>query len=121
MTPTTPWSLRAWPPILWQAGHESQLRFHHLGTRVTFTGDRMSRTAGQTMWGGSSGNGDAGVAWDSTNKPDIFGGSREAVSSAGVTLRANALGFAVLQFDFARPFQRPGKGWVFQFSLAPGF
>ena len=64
---------------------------------------------------------DAGVAWDSTNKPDIFGGSREAVSSAGVTLRANALGFAVLQFDFAHPFQRPGKGWVFQFSLAPGF
>jgi Tol biopolymer transport system component len=64
---------------------------------------------------------DAGVAWDSTNKPDIFGGSREAVSSAGVTLRANALGFAVLQFDFAHPFQRSGKGWVFQFSLAPGF
>jgi hypothetical protein len=64
MTPTTPWSLRAWPPILWQAGHESQLRFHHLGTRVTFPGDRMSRTAGQTMWGGASGSGDAGVAWD---------------------------------------------------------
>ena len=64
MTPTTPWSLRAWPPILWQAGHESQLRFHHLSTRVTFAGDRISRTAGQTMWGGSSGSGDAGVAWD---------------------------------------------------------
>ena len=64
MSPTTPWSLRAWPPILWQAGRESQLRFHHLGTRVTFSGDRMSRIAGQTMWGGSSGSGDAGVAWD---------------------------------------------------------
>lgn len=64
MTPVTPWSLRAWPAVLWQAGHESQLRFHHLGTRVTFLGDRSSRTAGQTMWGGTSGRGDAGVAWD---------------------------------------------------------
>ena len=43
MTPTTPWSIRAWPPVLWQAGRESQLRFHHLSTRVTLPGDRMSR------------------------------------------------------------------------------
>ena len=64
MTPTTPWSLRAWPPILWQAGRESQLRFHHLSTRVTLPGDRTSRSAGQTIWGGSSDDGDAGVAWD---------------------------------------------------------
>lgn len=60
----TPWSLRAWPPVLWQAGRESQLQFHHLGTRVTFAGDRISRTAGQTMWGLHAGGGEAGVAWD---------------------------------------------------------
>ena len=64
MTPTTPWSIRAWPPILWQAGRESQLRLHHLSTRVTLPGDRMSRTAGQTIWGGQSDDGEAGVAWD---------------------------------------------------------
>lgn len=64
MTPTTPWSIRAWPPILWQAGRESQLRFHHLGTRITLSGDRMSRVAGQTIWGGHSDAGEAGVAWD---------------------------------------------------------
>ena len=64
MTPTTPWSIRAWPPILWQAGRESQLRFHHLSTRVTLPGDRSSRTAGQTIWGGRSIDGEAGVAWD---------------------------------------------------------
>ena len=64
MTPTTPWSIRAWPPILWQASREAQLRFHHLSTRVTLPGDRMSRSAGQTIWGGSSDDGDAGVAWD---------------------------------------------------------
>lgn len=64
MTPTTPWSIRAWPLVLWQAGRESQLRFHHLSTRVTLPGDRISRTAGQTIWGGQSDVGDAGVAWD---------------------------------------------------------
>lgn len=64
MTPTTPWSIRAWPPVLWQAGRESQLRFHHLSTRVTLAGDRSSRSAGQTIWGGRSGDNEAGVAWD---------------------------------------------------------
>jgi hypothetical protein len=49
---------------LWQAGRESQLRFHHLSTRVTLPGDRMSRTSGQTIWGGHSEDGEAGVAWD---------------------------------------------------------
>ena len=64
---------------------------------------------------------DAGVAWDSINEPEFAGGDREGVSSAGVALRINALGFAVVQLDFVRPFQRPEKGWVFQFSLSPGF
>ncbi len=64
MTPTTPWSIRAWPPVLWQAGRESQLRFQHLSTRVSAPADRMSRCAGQTIWGGQSAEGEAGVAWD---------------------------------------------------------
>jgi outer membrane protein assembly factor BamA len=64
---------------------------------------------------------DAGVAWDSTNDPEFAGGDRDAVSSAGVALRVNAFGFAVLEFDFVKPFQRPDKGWLFQFSLQPGF
>jgi hypothetical protein len=33
----------------------------------------------------------------------------------------NALGFAVAQFDFARPLDRPRKDWVFSFSIVPGF
>ena len=48
-------------------------------------------------------------------------GDRQAVSSAGVTLRANVLGYFVGQFDFVRPFQRPGRGWMFQFNISPGF
>ena len=64
---------------------------------------------------------DGGVAWNRGERPSLLGGSRGAVSSAGVTLRANIAGFAVGQFDIARPFQRPGQGWVFQFNLTPGF
>jgi hypothetical protein len=43
------------------------------------------------------------------------------VSSAGVSLRVNVFGFAIGQTDFAYPFQRPGRGWVWAFSLTPGF
>ncbi len=63
-TAVAPWTLRAWPPLLWQAGETPGARFRHLGTRITFTGDRMVRMAGQTLWGGSLDDGDAGVAWD---------------------------------------------------------
>ena len=75
---------------------------------------------------------DGGVAWNSLSQPSTIGVSggvtqpqafklSNGVSSAGVALRVNLFGFAVGQFDFARPFQRPGQGWVFQFTLAPGF
>jgi Tol biopolymer transport system component len=65
--------------------------------------------------------GDGGVAWTSLDKPAFLGGSRKPVASTGVTLRVNLFGFAVGQFDLARPLQRPGRGWMFEFSLTPGF
>ena len=64
---------------------------------------------------------DGGVAWNRGESPTLLGGDRGGVSSTGVTLRANLFGFAVGQFDFAHPFQRPGQGWLFEFSLSPGF
>jgi outer membrane protein assembly factor BamA len=64
---------------------------------------------------------DGGVAWSSGESPSFAGGDRDGVSSAGVAFRVNLLGFAVGEFSLARPFQRPGKGWVFQFSLSPGY
>ncbi len=64
---------------------------------------------------------DGGVAWNRGESPSVFGGSRHGVGSAGVTVRVNLLGVAVGAFDFARPFQRPGQGWMFQFNLSPGF
>jgi outer membrane protein assembly factor BamA len=64
---------------------------------------------------------DAGVAWNAGQKPSLLGGDRQGVTSAGVSLRSNLLGFAVAQVDFAYPFSRPGRGWVWGFSLTPGF
>jgi hypothetical protein len=64
---------------------------------------------------------DGGVAWRGGERPSLVGGSRDGVSSAGITVRANLGGFAVGQVDMVRPFQRPDAGWVFQFSLSPGF
>ncbi len=65
--------------------------------------------------------GDAGVAWTKSDRPTFWGGTRKPVSSAGVAFRVNALGFAVFEFDAVHPFDRPGRGWVFQFNLTPGF
>jgi hypothetical protein len=62
--PITPWALRAWPPILWQAGETGVLQLHHLGTHVASGADDMAGMCGQTMWGGATSEGSTGVAWD---------------------------------------------------------
>jgi outer membrane protein assembly factor BamA len=76
---------------------------------------------------------DGGLAWNSlkqaTVATTILGNSQQphpfdwhdGVTSAGVALRVNFFGYAVGEFNFAHPFQRPGRGWIFQFNLAPGF
>ena len=64
---------------------------------------------------------DSGVAWNRGESPDFFGGVRKPVSSVGAALRANVFGFTVIQVDFVKPIDRPRKGWMWQFSFAPGF
>jgi hypothetical protein len=64
---------------------------------------------------------DAGVAWNAGERPALLGGDRDGVWSAGAALRVNLLGFAIGEFDVVKPFQRPDRGWVFQFNLTPGF
>jgi outer membrane protein assembly factor BamA len=64
---------------------------------------------------------DAGVAWDAGERPSFLNGTRKPVASAGIALRANAFGFAIFEFDFVRPFQRPGQGWIWQFNFLSGF
>ena len=70
---------------------------------------------------------DMGLAWDNANKPwFVSGGDRKAVSSAGVGLRVNVLGYVVLGVNYVQPFDRKGADGkplkpYFQFSFYPGF
>ena len=43
------------------------------------------------------------------------------VFSAGITARANLLGYLILETYLAHPFQRPGKNWVVGVQLSPGW
>ncbi len=64
---------------------------------------------------------DAGVAWTQSQGAKLFGGTRNWVRSAGVSLRMNLLGYAIGQMDIVHPFDRPEKNWLVRFSLTEGF
>ena len=65
--------------------------------------------------------GDGGLAWDTQDKPSFAGGDRKPVFSAGTGLRVNLFGFAIGELDLVRPFDRPGKGLVWELNLQQGF
>ena len=74
---------------------------------------------------------DAGVAWSGEASPTLEfvtdtqelanTTDRLPVVSSGVTSRVNVLGYLVLEFYYAYPFQRPEKGPHFGFQLSPGW
>ena len=64
---------------------------------------------------------DAGTAWTRDDKTRILGGPRRPVTSYGIALRANLLGFAIGEADLVHPNDRPGQGWYWELSLQPGF
>ena len=43
------------------------------------------------------------------------------MSSVGAALRANVLGFLVVEVDYVRALDRPQKDWQWQFNFTPGF
>ena len=50
---------------MWQAALADGLQLQHLRTRITLNSERSGGgVAGQTLWGGASADGQAGVAWD---------------------------------------------------------
>ena len=52
----------------------------------------------------------------------LFAGiDRKWVRSVGAAARVNLMGFAVAEIDYVRPLDRPGRGWMWQFNLSPGF
>ncbi|MDQ3212235.1 MAG: peptidase S9 [Acidobacteriota bacterium] len=64
---------------------------------------------------------DAGIAWGGTSSTRFTDGDRRPVASVGATARINVLGFAVAEINYVRPLDRPGRGWLWQFNLQPGF
>ena len=64
---------------------------------------------------------DAGVAWGQSNRLGFAPGDNKPVVSVGAAIRVNVLGFAVAEIDYVRPLDRPARGWLWQFSLRPGF
>lgn len=62
MTPA--WTISAWPPALWQPGHDTPLHFVHLGTHVSPRLNADWPHMGQTVWGGRAGDTAAGISWD---------------------------------------------------------
>lgn len=68
---------------------------------------------------------DAGAAWSKGFTPDVrFDRNttdRVPVVSAGVSARILLGGFAVLEFYYAKPFQRPKESWVTGFLISPGW
>lgn len=64
---------------------------------------------------------DAGVAWTGTSEPWFLRGERPIVSSVGVGLRVNLLGFAIAEIDRVHPYDRPYKGTYWQLSLTQAF
>jgi Tol biopolymer transport system component len=86
------------------------------------------------LWGAFGGSGfygplpieigvfaDAGAAWGQGGSLRVTGADRNLVRSVGALLRVNLMGFAIGQLDYARPLDRPGRGWIWQFTLRPGF
>ncbi|MEO6236984.1 MAG: BamA/TamA family outer membrane protein [Vicinamibacterales bacterium] len=64
---------------------------------------------------------DAGAAWDRSRSLHLTGAERNLVRSVGATARVNLFGYAIGQVDYVRPLDRSGRGWLWQFSLRPGF
>jgi len=65
---------------------------------------------------------DSGVAWTSYDKASFLGGDRSLLTSVGAAARINVLGFLVAEVSAAKPLNRPDyKGWVWQWSFAPGW
>ena len=71
---------------------------------------------------GAAGFFDAGIAWTQAERPSfVRSGTREWITSVGAGARVNLFGFAIAEFNLAKPIQRPERGFMFVFNFRPGF
>ena len=64
---------------------------------------------------------DAGMAWGSNSQMFVSRTDTRPVMSVGAAARVNLFGFAIGEIDYVHPLDRPGRGWLWQFNLIPGF
>ena len=64
LEPCHPWTLHAWPPLLWQVGKQIPLQMRHLRTQISDAPAAAFRSMGQTFWAWRTDAGDVGMAWD---------------------------------------------------------
>jgi len=64
---------------------------------------------------------DAGMAWTSAAVARSLNRPRKPVSSYGVSLRFNVLGYFIGQLSYVHANDRPLKPWMWEFSFNPGF
>lgn len=65
------------------------------------------------------------MTW-SSDDPPVFEWARPSrervpVVSTGLSAGINVLGALVVELVYAHPFQRPDKGWHFDFQISPGW
>jgi hypothetical protein len=61
------------------------------------------------------------MAWRSQDLARALNVARKPVSSYGVSMRFNVLGFFIGQLSFVHANDRPAKRWGWEFSIVPGF
>ena len=64
---------------------------------------------------------DAALVWSKDTAPVFAGGTRQIFRSAGLAVRVNAFGLAIVEVSAARAFNRGGGGWQWQVGLRQGF
>jgi Tol biopolymer transport system component len=77
---------------------------------------RFTRTGSESATAGCENQPATGA-----NSQFIVCTDRIPVFSSGVSMRANVLGYLILEAYIAHPFQRPARNWVWGFQLAPGW
>ena len=108
------------------------LNFPFLPTEIApFFDGGVAYTSNQPpdlRWSTSAADANSRVSANCVNQPpsnfNSFGlacTDRIPVFSTGISARVNFLGYMIFEAYYAHPFQRPGKGWVWGFQLAPGW
>jgi hypothetical protein len=64
---------------------------------------------------------DAGIAWMSSEQARLRDRARSPVTSYGLSLRFNLLGYLIGQVSYALPQDRPARAGIWEFTFTPGF